>query len=241
MPRSPSTRLLGWEAREPGREHRYMIVSAKSKGVGGVTGLPEGMSQPFSMGYVGTPDIDAALTRLTGAGGAVHRGPWDIPEVGRLALVTDPQGAGLALIQGAATARAGVRPGRPATATGTSSHDRPGRRPRVLRPPVRLDEGRRLGHGPTGTYQLIEADGARIGGVMRATEPPGRRGSTISASGAPSAPSRGSRPAAGRSCTDRARSRAARSSSRRGTRRAPRSRSSVRRSAAALGPGGGRP
>jgi predicted enzyme related to lactoylglutathione lyase len=72
--------LLGWEAREfPGAERRYVIVSAKSKGVGGVMELPEGMSQPFWMGYVGTRDIDAALTRLTGAGGAVHRGPWDIP------------------------------------------------------------------------------------------------------------------------------------------------------------------
>src|SRR5919205_3508356 len=93
---------LGWEAREfPGGEHRYVVVSARGKGVGGVMALPEGMSQPFWMGYIGTSDIGAALARLTGSGGEVRRGPWDIPNVGRLALVTDPQGAGLALIQGA--------------------------------------------------------------------------------------------------------------------------------------------
>jgi len=39
--------------------------------------------------------------RLGGAELPGGRGPWDIPDVGRLALVVDLQGAGLALIQGA--------------------------------------------------------------------------------------------------------------------------------------------
>src|SRR5438270_12805749 len=80
-------KLLGWETQEfPGGESRYVIVSAKGKGVGGVIALPEGMSQPFWLGYIGTPDIDAAVAKFTGSGGKVHRGPWAIPNVGRLAL-----------------------------------------------------------------------------------------------------------------------------------------------------------
>src|SRR3954451_23622360 len=166
--------LLGWEAREfPGGEHRYVIVSAKGKGVGGVMALPEGMSQPFWMGYVGTRDIAAALARLADAGGRVHRGPWDILEVGRLALVTDPQGGGIALIQGASD--------RPSEAFDQRS---PGHgnwhELRTTDPDAALafyarqfgwTKGDTLDTGPTGTYQLIEADGVRVGGIMRAPEP----------------------------------------------------------------------
>ena len=103
----------------------------------------------------------------------MHRGPWDIPEVGRLALVTDPQGAGLALIQGAGD--------RPSEAFDQRS---PGHgnwhELRTTDPDAALafyarqfgwTRGDALDTGPTGTYQLIEADGTRIGGVMRATEP----------------------------------------------------------------------
>ena len=166
--------LLGWEAREfPGGEHRYVIVSAKGKGVGGVMALPEGMSQPFWMGYVGTRDIAAALARLADAGGRVHRGPWDIPEVGRLALVTDPQGVGIALIQGASD--------RPSEAFDQRS---PGHgnwhELRTTDPDAALafyarqfgwTKGEALDMGPMGTYRLVEADGVRIGGIMRAPEP----------------------------------------------------------------------
>src|SRR5689334_3250718 len=87
-------RLLGWESQEfPGGDHRYVIISAKGKGVGGAMALPEGMSQPFWLGYIGTEDIETAVGKFSAAGGKLHRGPWDIPDVGRLALISDPQGA----------------------------------------------------------------------------------------------------------------------------------------------------
>jgi uncharacterized protein len=94
-------KVVGWQAQDfPGGDGRYVIISANGKGVGGCMALPEGMKQPFWMGYVGVPDRDAAVAKLTGAGGSVHR-VFDIPEVGRLALVSDPQGVGFAMIQGA--------------------------------------------------------------------------------------------------------------------------------------------
>ena len=94
-------KVLGWTAQDfPGGEGRYVIVSAAGKGVGGVMALPDGMSHPFWMGYVGVENADAAVAKLEGAGARIHR-RMEIPEVGRIALVADRQGAGFAIIQGA--------------------------------------------------------------------------------------------------------------------------------------------
>ena len=42
------------------------------------------------MGYVWVEDVDAAVTRLTAAGGKVYKPSSDIPGVGRFAVVADP-------------------------------------------------------------------------------------------------------------------------------------------------------
>ena len=52
----------------------------------------------FWIGYIYTPDVDASVEKLKAAGGKVQREPWDIPGVGRLAAVSDPQGAGFMLM-----------------------------------------------------------------------------------------------------------------------------------------------
>jgi uncharacterized protein len=57
-------KVVGWDAQAfDGSGEPYKILSMKGKGVGGLMPMPEGMSQPFWMGYVGTSDIDAAVTR----------------------------------------------------------------------------------------------------------------------------------------------------------------------------------
>jgi predicted enzyme related to lactoylglutathione lyase len=164
-------RLLGWEARNfPGGEGRYAIVSAGGKGVGGVMALPAGMRQSFWMGYVGTPDIDAAIARFTDAGGTMQRGPWDIPDVGRLALVADPQGAGLALIQSASD--------RPSEAFDQRAPGHGNWHELHTTDPVGAlafyagqfgwTGGDALDMGAMGTYRLFQADDVQIGGIMRA-------------------------------------------------------------------------
>jgi predicted enzyme related to lactoylglutathione lyase len=49
--------------------------------------------KPFWVGYVEVGDCDAAASALLRLGGTVHRQPTDIPNVGRYAVVADPQGA----------------------------------------------------------------------------------------------------------------------------------------------------
>jgi hypothetical protein len=50
-------------------------------------------AKPGWMGYVGVADTDAAAKRIAESGGSIHRGPDDIPNVGRFAVVADPGGA----------------------------------------------------------------------------------------------------------------------------------------------------
>ena len=78
-------------------EMRYTLLKAGGRQVAGLLALPDAARQagapPRWIGYVGTVDVDAAAARVTAAGGAVHHAPADIPEVGRFAMVSDPQGA----------------------------------------------------------------------------------------------------------------------------------------------------
>jgi predicted enzyme related to lactoylglutathione lyase len=95
--------VVGWnmaDAGQPGM--RYTILSAGERGMGGLTALPrdacEAGARPGWLGYVGVPDTDGAAKRIVEAGGAIHRRPEDIPNVGRFAVVADPGGAVLQLL-----------------------------------------------------------------------------------------------------------------------------------------------
>jgi predicted enzyme related to lactoylglutathione lyase len=48
--------------------------------------------------YVTVADVDAAVGKAEGLGAKVQFGPYDIPKVGRFAVITDPTGASLAMI-----------------------------------------------------------------------------------------------------------------------------------------------
>ncbi len=48
--------------------------------------------------YVTVDDVDAAVGKAEGLGAKTCFGPYDIPNVGRFALITDPTGANLAMI-----------------------------------------------------------------------------------------------------------------------------------------------
>src|SRR3546814_10341844 len=51
-----------------------------------------GGARPAWMGYLEVADVDAAVAAIEADGGAVHMPATDLP-VGRIAMVSDPQGA----------------------------------------------------------------------------------------------------------------------------------------------------
>ncbi len=74
----------------------YRIFNLDGKPFGGLLARPEfkagGEMPPAWVGYVAVDDVDAAAAAVQADGGQLHMGPRDIPEVGRLAMLTDPQG-----------------------------------------------------------------------------------------------------------------------------------------------------
>ena len=51
--------------------------------------------------YFMVTDVDASASKAKELGGQVYMGPMDIPNVGRFAVVTDPQGAAFAIFKSA--------------------------------------------------------------------------------------------------------------------------------------------
>ncbi len=93
------TALFGWTAETD--EGDYTTWTNKGRPNGGMMALtPEmGPMPPFWMVYFAVEDIDATAAKATELGGVVHNGPFDIGEVGRIAIIADPQGATFTAIQ----------------------------------------------------------------------------------------------------------------------------------------------
>jgi len=80
----------------------YHVVRVGDTAVGGVMAIPpqaKAGGMPPSWGsYVTVADVDATARRAVELGGQVVHGPHDIPGVGRMAVIIDPQGAALNVI-----------------------------------------------------------------------------------------------------------------------------------------------
>jgi hypothetical protein len=93
--------VVGWTiaaTRDPaaGDVDYRMIVRGDGGNAGGVLALNADMlaggARPGWMGYLEVDDVDATLAAIKADGGAVHMPATDLP-VGRIAMVSDPQGA----------------------------------------------------------------------------------------------------------------------------------------------------
>jgi predicted enzyme related to lactoylglutathione lyase len=98
------TRVTGWNMEDSGHpDMAYFLFKVGGQGVGGMMALPEEArmagARPGWLGYILVHDVDAAVAKLQEAGGAVRRPAADIPQVGRFAVVADPQGATFVLFR----------------------------------------------------------------------------------------------------------------------------------------------
>jgi len=90
--------VVGWTFKASDQpDMDYRLFSMAGSEVGGLMPLTkemtDGGARPCWLGYIGVDDVDAAVADIKASGGAAHMEPWDIPGVGRMALVADPQGA----------------------------------------------------------------------------------------------------------------------------------------------------
>ncbi|MFO1329295.1 MAG: VOC family protein [Rubrivivax sp.] len=94
-------KLFGWtfETMDMGTGP-YRVIKAGGTSVGGIMAVPpDAQGMPSAWGsYVTVKDVDATVRDCTALGGKVLVPPMDIPTVGRMAVVQDPQGASINVI-----------------------------------------------------------------------------------------------------------------------------------------------
>jgi hypothetical protein len=91
--------VVGWNIGEATPEYNgyRMIGRSDGKFAGGVLPLNDEMqkhgARPAWLGYILVPDVDRSVSSIEAAGGKALMPATDIPNVGRIAMVADPQGA----------------------------------------------------------------------------------------------------------------------------------------------------
>jgi predicted enzyme related to lactoylglutathione lyase len=96
--------VIGWtvESMDMGENGTYYLLKEGDEMRGGLmsnANIP-GDPPPNWMGYIGVDDVDGTCEMAKAAGGQVLNGPFDIPNVGRMAVLMDPQGAVVSVMKG---------------------------------------------------------------------------------------------------------------------------------------------
>ena len=165
--------VVGWTPQDSDMpDMDYTLFKVGDQGVAGLMLLPDDAKArgvpPCWTGYVAVNDVDAETAAFAADGGKALKGPMDIPGVGRMSVVADPQGAVLCLFRGEGEMPAAPARGTPGYAGWrelmtsdleagfafyakhfgwTKDHD--------------------MDMGPMGPYRLFAHEGVPIGGMMK--------------------------------------------------------------------------
>lgn len=164
----------GWQVGPASPEHQgYREIRARSGHAGGMMELNAQMlaggARPLWLGYVGVDDVDATVAKVQSEGGQVHLPAFDIPGIGRIAMVTDPQGNPFYVMRGASE--------EPSDAFAADADGHVGWNELSTADPVaaRAFYGELFGWtsdefmpmGEMGEYRFLAHDGATIGAVYK--------------------------------------------------------------------------
>ena len=181
--------VVGWNIQDRSdfpNDYR-MIGRSDGKFAGGAMQLTEEMKQhgarPTWLGYILVPDVDASAAAILAEGGQALMPAFDIPGVGRVAMVTDPQGAPFYIMkplppEGDPDAKSDVFSPTEAQRVRwneLSTTEQDGAVDFYKRHFGWKQEGA-MPMGEMGDYRFIQANGANIGAIMR--KPPQRPVST---------------------------------------------------------------
>jgi uncharacterized protein len=105
--------LFSWDVQENpmgemGVYHLFQKDGRDAAGMYQIGAEQQGMP-PNWMSYVSVEDADASAAKAKSLGGVVVAGPFDVMEMGRMAVLADPQGAAFSIWQPRASAGVGVR------------------------------------------------------------------------------------------------------------------------------------
>jgi predicted enzyme related to lactoylglutathione lyase len=167
--------VVGWDIEATANNPmNYRMIQTPSGRAGGVMVLNDGMRQhgarPTWLGYVGVDDVDETIAKAESLGAKTMMPAFDVPGVGRLAMISDPQGIPLYVMRGASD-----------EASDAFSPDKQGHGAWNELSTTDLEAAKRfypelfgwtLGEvmpmGEMGDYQFIDHGGRTIGAMMKA-------------------------------------------------------------------------
>lgn len=77
----------------------YPMINVGERSIGGFATLPTGVKTPHWVSYVAVEDLQGTVRKVTVAGGKALMDAYEIPGVGRMQPVADPQGAATIVFQ----------------------------------------------------------------------------------------------------------------------------------------------
>lgn len=92
--------LLGWESVAfPVPTTAYTIFKKQGRSIAGLMANPMPNVPPHWLAYVHVADVDTIASQAAALGGEICVPPMDVPTVGRLAVILDPQGAAFGIFK----------------------------------------------------------------------------------------------------------------------------------------------
>jgi predicted enzyme related to lactoylglutathione lyase len=93
------TGLFGWKTEAFGGPANYTLFKQGDTMVGGMMKCPDPGGAAHWLAYVTVDDVDATAATAAKLGGKIVVEPFDVPTVGRIAVLVDPQGAAIGIFK----------------------------------------------------------------------------------------------------------------------------------------------
>jgi predicted enzyme related to lactoylglutathione lyase len=95
--------LFGWQYEGGvGKKVPFTLITQNGTPIGGIIysdQMEPSKAQARWLAYISVPDVDKAAERVLQNGGDLFKGPFDLPDRGRVAIVLDPQKVPIALLR----------------------------------------------------------------------------------------------------------------------------------------------
>lgn len=162
--------VVGWTSAPFGDSPQPYTIFKRSgdKGVAGLMKTPEGMHfPPFWAMYIAVPNFDDGAAHIKRLGGSELSPVIDVPNVGRMQMMKDPQGAAFYIIQPASSEETFEGP--PEIGQGSWHELMTTDAPAAMKFYSEVfgwQPSEAMDMGPMGTYQMFNRPHGMIGGMM---------------------------------------------------------------------------
>jgi len=167
--------VVGWDIEATASNPmNYRMIGVAGGNAGGVMELTPEMreqgAKPIWLGYVGVDDVDETVAKAESLGAKSMMPAFDVPGVGRLAMIADPQGIPIYVMRGASPeASTAFSPDQPGHAAWNElSTSDLGAAKQFYPQLFGWTLGDVMPMGEMGDYQFIEQGGRMIGAMMKA-------------------------------------------------------------------------